>query len=831
MSGSVGASLNRSRKSEYARPASRRRLTSSSGIRSALVRTITERVPFSRKVASSVRVRTAKPAKRSAATHSDPETATRGNTAELYTWQVPSLLVALCKCSELGAASEANCPENREKSRVATRGSCGEKEAAEGKRRRVINHGAMPGRTEPALVHAFRAISEAGDYAVVMLDADGRIVSWSSAAQRLLRRPASEAVGRRIAELLATDAAFERDLALAASGGQPDHEMVLTRGDGTSIVARVLLAGAGGSGGAGAADGGDATGDEVAGYVAVIRPAAASGERRAPSMVEKYAEAFAHADVVLRGVSEGVSVHDGNGRLLYVNDSAARFCGFTSAAEMLATPPAKIIEAFEMVDERGAPVDAARLPGRRVFTHPAETPPPLLVRVRSRATGVTWWSEIRASAIRDDAGRPELAINLWHDASAEQRKKEAGRVLGEAAARLSASIDYASTLAAVAQSLVPSMADWSSVELVEDGVRRTLAVAHVDPAKVAFARELVEKYPPDPNAPTGVPNVLRTGKAELYAEIPRDLLRAAAKDEEHWRIIEELGLRSGMVVPIVVEGRTEGALSLIAAESGRRYDEIDLELASEIGRRAGVAIAHARAYQAAQRAIRTRDEFLSVAGHELRTPLAALSLQIETIKLAFTSGRIDSDRPKYVARVDKAFEQVGRLARLVEDLLDVSRVSGGRLLLAPKEMDLAALTREVASRFVDVAARSACELTVEADAPVHGHWDPNRLDQVVSNLLANAFKYARGKPVSVACHARGDDAVLVVRDEGIGIAPEDHARIFERFERAVGEAQYAGLGLGLWIVREIVAGHGGDVKVSGAVGRGTEIAVTLPRAR
>jgi PAS domain S-box-containing protein len=677
-------------------------------------------------------------------------------------------------------------------------------------------------RNEPALVQAFRAISEAGDYAVVMLDPEGRISSWSSAAQRILRRPAREAIGVHVATLMGTNVAFDRDLALAASGGQPDHEMMLTRGDGTPFIARVLLAAAHG------------VADEIAGYVLVVRPASASGERRAQSVVEKYSEVFQQADVVLRSVTEGVIVQDAQGRLLYVNDAAARICGFESAKEMAATPAQKVVERFELLDENGGKIAPARLPGRRIFSEQNYAPEPMRLRVRLLRTGETWWSELRASAICDESGKPELAINLWHDVTGEQRRREASRVIAEASEKLAASIDYASTLTAVAQSLVPAMADWSAVELVEGGVRRTLAVAHVDPAKVAYARELADRYPPDPNAATGVPNVLRTGKPELYPEIPTELVKARAHDDEHRRMIEALGLRSGMIVPIVVDDRTEGTLTLIAAESGRRYDATDLEVAVEIGRRAGTAIAHARAFQTAQRAIRARDEFLSVAGHELRTPLAALSLQLETVRLALQSGRIDTERAKYAARLDKAIGQVGRLGKLVEELLDVSRVSIGRLVLAPADIDLAELTREAASRFVDVAERASCELTVDAPAPVRGTWDPDRLDQVISNLVGNALKYGRGNPVVVTCREREDDAAqaeIVVRDRGIGIAPEDQARIFERFERAVGDEHYPGLGLGLWIVREIVTGHGGTVTVKSALGAGTEIAVTLPRER
>lgn len=675
-----------------------------------------------------------------------------------------------------------------------------------------------PDRNEPALVHALRAISESGDYAVVMLDAEGRIASWSSAAQRLLRRPAREAVGKHVATLMGTDEAFARDLALAASGGQPDHELIVTRGDGTPFVARVLLAAAHGAS------------EELAGYVLVMRPASVSGERRAQTVVEKYADAFEHADVVLRGVTEGVSVQDAHGRILYVNDAAARICGFASAKEMAATPPAEIVGAFELTDEHGGPIVSEQLPARRIFSEQLRATEPMLMRVRVRKSGAFWWSMLSASAICDDSGKPELAISIWHDVSVEQRRKIAARIVGDAAEKLAASIDYASTLTAVAQSLVPVMADWSSVDLVEGGTRRKLAFAHVDPAKVAFARELAERYPSDPNGRSGASQVLRTGKPELIPDIPPELLRANARDEDHLRMLETLGLRSALCVPIVVNGRTEGALTLVAAESGRRFDENDLEIAMEIGRRAGTAIAHARSFETAQLAIRARDEFLAIAGHELRTPLAALSLQLETVKLAFESGRIDTERAKYEGRVEKALGQVTRLGKLVDELLDVSRVSARRLVLAYATHDLAELTREVVDRFADVAAKAGSELTVETAGVVMGEWDRDRLEQVITNLVGNAIKYGRKNPVVVCCRENGEHAEIVVRDQGIGIAPEDQARIFDRFER-VNETEHTGLGLGLWIVREIVTAHGGGVTVKSALGAGTEIAVTLPRAR
>lgn len=625
--------------------------------------------------------------------------------------------------------------------------------------------------------------------AVVMLDDAGRVAGWT----------------RRAEPFLAGDDAFAAALAEAARATTEEQKCVLARSDGTPVIARMFPALGGGAGA------------PTGGWIILLSPGSVAG---------KYFEAFQNADVVLQSIAEGVSVQDASGRLLYANDAAARLCGFKDAQEMLSTRPEDILACFEVLDESGAPIDPARLPGRRALL--GEDPEPMLVRVRQRAGGGLWWSQIRASAIHDDAGRPELAVNLWHDVTRTQRRAEVARILAESARRLAASLDYESTLAAVAQSLVPELADWSSVELVEGGVRKTLAVAHADPEKIAFARRLSERYPPDPDATTGAANVLRTGRAELWSDIPEELLRASAVDEEHWRMIEELGLRSAIIVPIPVAGRTEGVLSLVSAESGRRYDDDDFELACEIGRRAGTAIEHARAYQAAQRAIDARDDFLSVAGHELRTPLAALSLQLETLKAALDSGRLEKERDKYAARIEKSLGQVARLGKLVDDLLDVARVSTGRLALEPTTVDLAEIVRETATRLSEVAARAGSAISVDAPAPVVGAWDPRRLEQVVANLVGNAVKYGEGKPIEVSCAARGTDAALVVRDHGIGIAAADQDRVFRRFERAVPEANYAGLGLGLWIVREIVEAHGGRISLASEPGRGTTFEVVLP---
>jgi signal transduction histidine kinase/PAS domain-containing protein len=548
------------------------------------------------------------------------------------------------------------------------------------------------------------------------------------------------------------------------------------------------------------------------------RSALASGER--------HREVLTRADLVLANLADGVTVQDAQGRLLYVNDAAAHICGFPDAETMLATPPAQIMDRFAVLDEHGTPIHPDQLPGRRALA--GETPAPMLLSVRHLADGRTWWAIVRAHAVLDADGVPELAVNIWYDATQEHRQRTAARHLAEATTRLASSIDYAETLKAVAQALVPELADWCAVDLVEEGVSRSLAVAHADPAKVQLAAELRAKYPADPNATGGTPGVLRSGVAELYRELPPELIRASAKDEAHFRAIMELGLHSLMIVPIVVGTKAEGTLTLASSESRRSFDEHDLELACEIGRRAGTAIENARVHRSAQRAVRARDEFLAVAAHELRTPLAALMLQIESIRLAMDSGAVATQPERFSMRLDKTFGHALRLARLVDGLLDVSRVTDGRIALLLEDVDLAALVRDTCDRFTEDAARAGCELTVIAPLPCPGRFDAQRLEQVVSNLLSNAMKYGASKPITVRCETIGQQVVVSCEDHGIGIGKDDHERVFQRFERAVSERNYAGLGLGLWISRELVAAHGGTITLDSELGRGSTLTVRLP---
>jgi PAS domain S-box-containing protein len=250
----------------------------------------------------------------------------------------------------------------------------------------------------------------------------------------------------------------------------------------------------------------------------------------------------------------------------------------------------------------------------------------------------------------------------------------------------------------------------------------------------------------------------------------------------------------------------------------------------EAQRDAGVARERAvreQALRETQEAVRARDEFLSVAAHELRTPLTSLRLHLQLLQR-----QVNATQPALAAqlapRAQVLERQLSRLGNLVNTLLDVSRLAAGRLSLEPREVDLALLVRQTADAFAEEFHRAGSALSVHVDGPLVGTWDPMRMEQVLVNLLSNAAKYGAGRPVEVSLVGDGHTAVLAVKDHGIGISEDGMARLFGKFERAVSERHYGGLGLGLYITRQIVEAMGGSITVRSAQGQGSTFILRLP---
>jgi PAS domain S-box-containing protein len=465
----------------------------------------------------------------------------------------------------------------------------------------------------------------------------------------------------------------------------------------------------------------------------------------------------------------------------------------------------------------------------------------------------------RAERERAELLERERAARL--DAEAAQQRLS---FLAEASTVLGSSLDYETTLANVASLAVPYIADWCAVYLSEeDGVLRVLrelAIAHVDPARADWAREMQQRYPLDPHAPYGPPAVVRTGVPELVPEITNAMLAESAQDEEHLALLERVGFRSYMCVPLRAHGRVLGAISFIAAESGRRLGGPDLVLAESLAQRAAVAVENARLYQGAQEAVRVREQFLSIASHELRTPVTVIQGYTQGLarlvrRQLAEAPNGDSGEPESLAlprrrltdNLQKMEEAIRRLTTLIDELLDVGRfLQKRRLAITPQRMELVALIHGVIDgvrvrlRSGQYPANIALQLDVP-ETPVWGDWDPGRLEQVLVNLIDNAIKYSpAGGEVRVSLAVEAGEAApeqrwahLSVRDEGIGIALDQQVQLFQPFVRAANASarNFPGLGLGLAISKEIVEHHGGRIWVESAgLNTGSTFHVALPDA-
>jgi len=565
-------------------------------------------------------------------------------------------------------------------------------------------------------------------------------------------------------------------------------------------------------------------------------------------------------------------------------------------------------------------------------------------------------------SLQRDRGQPVAILETNTDITERKQAEEAQHrltVLADASALLATSLDYETTLKHFAQVVVPRIADWCAVHLVdEDGTVRQITVMHPDPTKVDLARELERRYPYDPNAPAGVPQVLRSGQPELVSEIPDVLLEILSPDAELLQILRELGLTSWIVVPLAARDRLLGAITLVAAESGRRYGPDDVALAEVLARRAALAVDNARLYREAQRVAaerstilsqmtdgvilcdmngtvtflndaarrlygrdfqgqsltdyrgamfvlddqgvpypaealplkralaeaeitidaearlrradgtevivqrsatpvmaedgtrlgavltvrdvtaqwtleRQKEEFLSAAAHDLKSPLTTLKGLAQLLQRRLTREGANGieQLQEGLARIE---QNASRMTSLINELLDLSRLQMGEGLdLNRRPTDIVSLASGCAAGHGETAGKQ--RITIESQVPeLVGIWDADRIERVLANLFSNAIKYSpEHTPIAVTVREEESGgtayAVLSVQDQGIGIPQEDLPHIFERFHRGrnVGR-ETLGTGIGLAGARQIVEQHGGSIEVTSEEGVGSTFTVHLP---
>jgi PAS domain S-box-containing protein len=548
----------------------------------------------------------------------------------------------------------------------------------------------------------------------------------------------------------------------------------------------------------------------VAGVVLVFRDV---------TEVRKAIEARLHLAAIVESSEDAIISKNLEGIIISWNEAARRLYGYTP--EEIIGKPLSILVPPDHPDELPDLLDRIKQ-GERI-DH--------LETVRLRKDGSRVEVSLTISPIKNAEGKIIGASKIARDISARKRNEASLRFLADASKLLSELLDVKSTLQKVAGLAVPHYADWCAVDMLEaDNSLQRVAVAHVNPAKVELAHELHRRFPPNPDTSVGVWNVLRTGRSELLSEIPESLLVETVQDQELLRILSELGLKSYMGVPLTVRGKTIGVITFIAAESGRLYEPADLQLAEELARRAAIAVENARLYSGLKEADHRKDEFLAMLAHELRNPLAPIRNALELMKMPGVNHDAVEQARQMIER------QVQHLVRLVDDLLDVSRIMRGRIELRKEPIELATLIAQVIETAQPILDAQGQELIVSVPPErLQLDADPVRLAQVIGNLLHNAAKYSQqAGRVWLSVEPQGKGAVIHVRDEGAGIHPDLLPHIFDLFvqeDRSLERSQ-GGLGIGLTIVRKLVEMHGGTITAhSEGPGKGSEFVLRLPGLR
>ena len=401
-------------------------------------------------------------------------------------------------------------------------------------------------------------------------------------------------------------------------------------------------------------------------------------------------------------------------------------------------------------------------------------------------------------------------------------------LLAEASAQLSASLDYLASLANLAQLAVPEVADWCIIHLVdEDGVPRLIAASHTDPDLADQRRRLDERYPSSLQDRAEFAEVLRSGEVVHIEPVTDEYLRSVSRDQTHLEQLRSFDIKALLSVPLHIEDRACGAVTLGHAESGRTFAETDITLALELGRRAGNAVENARLYQAAHHASEAKSDFLAVMSHELRTPLNAIIGYSDLLLMGVPNGVPDPAR-RQIERIRSASTS---LLYLVEEVLSFSRVEAGKEDIRISPVDLGTVVRDCVAMIEPLASEKGLTLEIRLDRePLKVVTDERKVRQILTNLLSNAVKFTESGSIDVFAHEMSGEIAIEVRDTGIGISPENLDRIFDPFWQVEQSAtrRFGGTGLGLGVARKLAKLLEGRLEVKSEVDEGSVFTLVLP---
>ena len=542
-------------------------------------------------------------------------------------------------------------------------------------------------------------------------------------------------------------------------------------------------------------------------------------ERRRAELAVRESEARTRA--VIDTAIDCVISFDTSGRITDWNPAAARTFGWSPAhavGQEMATLilPAAVREVFGAGLKEHLETGATRFLGRRIE----------LRGLRSDGTEFP----VELTITRVPVAGPPAFTGYWRDISDRKRAEEMQRFLIEASRVLASTLDGDQALTELTRIVVPTLADWCVVDVIDESDSERLhrvAVAHVDRAKADRVRQISARNPLSLDAPSGPGRVARTGEAELVPLVSPETAGREVTNAEQRRPMEEMAPVSYVSVPIQARDHMIGVLTLVSAESRRRYGEEELALAQEIARRAAMAVDNARLYETALVASRAKSDFLAVMSHELRTPLNAIIGYAELLLMGVPTA-IPSQTHGHVQRIRTASRH---LLEIVEEILTFSRMEAGREGVARGPADAVALARDAIVLIEPMAREKGLDFVTRV--PNHAiamETDAGKVRQILLNLLSNAVKFTEHGRVELTLSERDGGVVFVVEDTGIGISPDNYERVFEPFWQVQQSAtrQVGGTGLGLSVARRLSRLLGGDLALDSTPGQGTRFTVTLP---
>ncbi|MBC8160652.1 MAG: PAS domain S-box protein [Roseiflexaceae bacterium] len=631
---------------------------------------------------------------------------------------------------------------------------------------------------------------------VIAADKAGCVTFLNPVAEALTGWHAEEANGQRLDDVCRVVGAAEREPSPNSAGLVAHH--ILQSKDGREVLIEINNAPIYASDGM------------LDGMVMVFRDVGAQFSAR---------QALYQSEERYRTLAETVPHHvfvlQADGVLSYMNQRMRAYLGVTATASQQdllaathAADRASFLGTWQNARARGIPF---------VYEH----------RMRS-ADGPYCWFLTRIEPITDSSGKPDSWVGTSTDIDNQRSAIVRERLLADASRELVQTLDYELALPAIAQLAVPQLADICVISLIQDdGTLKRAAVVYHDLAKQPLLDWWHEHHPKSDDQ-RYVEQVLRSGQSVFAPVVTPEVMARLSDDPEAQRQLAQLGLSSAIVVAISARRRMLGALTFLSHTPDRHFIAEDVALAEELGYRVGLAIDNAQLYREAQAAITTREQFISIASHELKTPLTSLLGYAEILQRRTEHDPAFQERDRHAASV--ILEQIERLHHMVVSLLDFSRLQNGQLSIERSVFNISRLIQNVAAAAQIAAPHHTINL-VEHTLNMAILGDELRLEQVVQNLLQNAAKYSpEGTNITIEVVRRAQDVEMTVTDQGIGIPADDLPQLFQRFYRAsnVDSRRVSGMGLGLYVVKEIVELHGGSLHVASVEGQGSVFTVRLP---